>query len=93
MQPDLRTLIHATHGDNGQCAFARGLGRNARTIRKWLAKGLSAERYAECVAYARRRGVEVEDVCPTCGQKRAEGALERSTPALSPTQRERCDDD
>jgi hypothetical protein len=92
MQPDLRTLIHATHGDNGQCAFARGLGRNARTIRKWLAKGLSAERYAECVAYARRRGVEVEDVCPTCGQKRAEGALERSTPTLSPTQEGLRDD-
>jgi hypothetical protein len=69
MQPDLRTLIHATHGDNGQCAFARGLGRNARTIRKWLAKGLSAERYAECVAYAQSRGVEVENVCPTCGQE------------------------
>ena len=73
MHYDLRALIHKTHGDNGQCAFARGLGRNARTIRKWLAKGLSAERYAECVAYARRRGVEVEDVCPTCGQVRKEG--------------------
>lgn len=73
MQPDLRALIHKTHGDNGQCKFARGLGVSDRTIRKWLAKGLSPERYAECVAYARSRGVEIEDVCPTCGQKREKG--------------------
>lgn len=69
MQPDLRTLIHATHGDNGQCAFARGLGVSDRTVRKWIAHGLNPKRWAECVAYARRRGVEVEDVCPTCGQE------------------------
>jgi hypothetical protein len=73
MQPDLRALIHATHGDNGQCRFARGMGRSDRTIRKWIAHGLSAERWAECVAYARSRGVAVENVCPTCGQKREKG--------------------
>ena len=73
MQPDLRTLIFQTHGHNGQCRFARGLGRSDRTIRKWLADGLRPERWAECVAYARSQGVDVEERCPTCGREREKG--------------------
>lgn len=73
MQPDLRALVHATHGHNGQCRFARGLGVGDRTLRRWIAKGPSPRQWAECVAYARSQGVEVEDRCPTCGQKTGEG--------------------
>ena len=73
MQPDLRALIHATHGDNGQCRFARGLGVSDRTVRRWLAKGLSPARWAQCVAYARSQGVQIEERCPTCGQVREQG--------------------
>ena len=74
MTPDLGIMTDeaARAGSGWPLAPHAGIGYSDRQVRRWIAgtSQMSPEAEEAARAYARRMGVEVEERCPTCGQRR-----------------------